>query len=368
MHLCTLCIVEANCCSVTGIVHAGQSLPMEDGRHKYLAASYVRKLCGHYCFAGLIPRTPQHVPVADAEPASPVSDAQSHGSEDEEASVASWADLNLPDVDHATRQVILNSIRAGAASDEDEEDEELLQLLSEPSQTDSQPAKGYHDDSMRPSSDKTEHSEVETELGSSSISNLSSQASDAATSVPQTSVRLRDGSSEDDAAQAVLPSANQPFNSDVAPSASHVSASSDPDSPAELREYTQTRGSRPAAHNQLDGDDRDEYRQWDQDYWEQKDPQAVDNTVAAAQIWSRIIRMPRKRGKHIIVDVCSAQQNEGATSGVNTSEGHLVRQIIATTDKRTWLGAGGYRLVRKSRWGDLWPKYYQDYALTQKPA
>ena len=78
--------------------------------------------------------------------------------------------------------------------------------------------------------------------------------------------------------------------------------------------------------------------------------------------------MPRKRGKHIIVDVCSAQQNEGATSGVDTSEGHLVRQIIATTDKRTWLGAGGYRLVRKSRWGDLWPKYYQDYALTQKPA
>ena len=92
----------------------------------------------------------------------------------------------------------------------------------------------------------------------------------------------------------------------------------------------------------------------------------MDTTIDAAQVWSRIIRTPRKRGKHIIVDICSPEQDPTTESGVDTSQGHLVRQIIATTDKRTWLGPAGYRLARKSRWGDLWPKFYQDYALTQK--
>ena len=309
------------------------------------------------------------MPVADAETASPTPAAVSHDSEDEEASVASWADLNLPDMDDATRQVILNSIRASAASDEDEEDEELLQLLSEPSQTISESAKGPLNAPDRFTTDKTEDPAVESGLEARAISSsVSSQASDTATSAPQTSTGLRHGFSESEVVHAVLPPDNLPLSSDAAPLASYVPASSASDSPAELSQHQQAKSSRPAAHNQLDGDDRDDYRQWDQDYWEGRDPQAVDNAVAAAQIWSRIIRMPRKRGKHIIVDVCSAQQNQDASSGVDTSEGHLVRQIIATTDKRTWLGAGGYRLVRKSRWGDLWPKYYQDYALTQKPA
>ena len=113
-------------------------------------------------------------------------------------------------------------------------------------------------------------------------------------------------------------------------------------------------------------DSLDDYNQWDQAYWQDRAPEAMDTTIDAAQVWSRIIRTPRKRGKHIIVDICSPEQDPTTESGVDTSQGHLVRQIIATTDKRTWLGPAGYRLARKSRWGDLWPKFYQDYALTQK--
>ncbi|KAK9909809.1 hypothetical protein WJX75_007685 [Coccomyxa subellipsoidea] len=39
-------------------------------------------------------------------------------------------------------------------------------------------------------------------------------------------------------------------------------------------------------------------------------------------------------------------------------EGALVRQVVASSNKQTWLGPAGYRLARKARWGDLWPAHY----------
>ena len=41
--------------------------------------------------------------------------------------------MNLPEMDDATRQVIVDSIRANAASDDEEDEEELLQMLNQPS-------------------------------------------------------------------------------------------------------------------------------------------------------------------------------------------------------------------------------------------
>lgn len=40
-------------------------------------------------------------------------------------------------------------------------------------------------------------------------------------------------------------------------------------------------------------------------------------------------------------------------------------QVIGKDEKRGWLGNAGYRLVRKLRWGDLWPLPYQLQANTQ---
>ena len=117
---------------------------------------------------------------------------------------------------------------------------------------------------------------------------------------------------------------------------------------------------------------------------------AVDSRMAAAAAadswsWGRIIRHPRKRSKHIIFDVCTAnasmplhqrQNVDQVWAGSNTlqtdrlgdrkqeghrglgGEGALVRQVVASSDKQTWLGPAGYRLARKARWGDLWPAHY----------
>ena len=118
--------------------------------------------------------------------------------------------------------------------------------------------------------------------------------------------------------------------------------------------------------------------------------------VAAAEShhWGRIIRQPRKRNKHIIFDVCAAaaslprhQQEElsmqhaaerpllrhGKSGNVQRDgarqlgkEGVLMQQVIASADKKGWLGPAGYRLARKARWGDLWPTYYANRAITPR--
>ena len=218
-------------------------------------------------------------------PAQP--EAADSDSEDSDAeSAAAWSAMNLPGMNEATRQLILDSIKANAASDEEEDEDDLREMLND-------------DPDM-----------------------LADEEGDSSAGVEQ--------------------EAEEP--------PSHAR-------PAKVQ----------AAFKKLDSDTLEDYEQWDQDYWRSNMPEAVDATVAAAQIWSRIIRPPRKRGQHIIMDVCSSRPHATDPDAVDTSNGHLVRQIVATTDKRTWLGPGGYRLTRKSRWGDLWPKYYQDYAQTHQP-
>ena len=128
----------------------------------------------------------------------------------------------------------------------------------------------------------------------------------------------------------------------------------------------------------------------DLEYDSDEEEGAVDSRMAAAAAadswsWGRIIRHPRKRSKHIIFDVCTAnasiplhqRQNvdqvwagsspvQADRLGGRKQEGHrrlggegaLVRQVVASSDKRTWLGPAGYRLARKARWGDLWPTHY----------
>lgn len=59
----------------------------------------------------------------------------------------------------------------------------------------------------------------------------------------------------------------------------------------------------------------------------------------------------------MVVDLCSAAW---APHGhVDQREGRLVRQVLRKRDKQALLGPAGYRLARRSRWGDLWPMFYQ---------
>ncbi len=69
---------------------------------------------------------------------------------------------------------------------------------------------------------------------------------------------------------------------------------------------------------------------------------AVSAAVAAAAAgWSRIVRPPRKRSGHVVLDLC-------------TATGGLQRRVVAASHAAV-LGPGSYRLARKARWGDNWP-------------
>ncbi|KAK9817094.1 hypothetical protein WJX72_009470 [[Myrmecia] bisecta] len=96
--------------------------------------------------------------------------------------------------------------------------------------------------------------------------------------------------------------------------------------------------------------------------WRQTDPHAVAGAIAATSRWSRIIRTPRKRGRHVMIDVCAAHDDDSGTG----AQGVLLNQIVGRADRQTWLGPRGYRFARASRWGDLWPTHYQERAITQQ--
>ncbi len=246
--------------------------------------------------------------------------------EEEDSDSAAWAAMNLPEMDDATRQLILKSIKANAASDEEEDEEELLQMLSQP-------------------------------VASEGATDLPQEAGSALATMTTASTAVADSRAE---TQTDMPHALQTDDKSILPqelSTSSIEHGDVEDAPSVSRIVK-------LPPRKVDAGSLEGYDQWDQNYWRDKEPEAVDATLAAAQVWSRIIRTPRKRGKHIILDVCSPQMHGNEV--VDTSHGHLVRQVVATTDKKTWLGPGGYRLARKSRWGDLWPKFYQDYALTHK--
>ncbi|GLC44611.1 hypothetical protein PLESTF_001658400 [Pleodorina starrii] len=131
--------------------------------------------------------------------------------------------------------------------------------------------------------------------------------------------------------------------------------------------------------------------------------------------WGRLVRSPRLRGGHVILDMCvgpqhhypdsppgapeqdaegapadadavtvdpctaaaeaagglqraSAASSDGvggiaASGGQSPSssgrpEGRLVQQVVAKSARRGWMGAPAYRLARRLSWGDCWPDWY----------
>ncbi|CAI5469299.1 unnamed protein product [Closterium sp. Yama58-4] len=72
-------------------------------------------------------------------------------------------------------------------------------------------------------------------------------------------------------------------------------------------------------------------------------PPRGDRFANLSPEWSRVIREPRRRGQHVIVDVCASVDGRGR-------RGELQRLLFSKAAGRV-----EYRFARKVRWGDLWP-------------
>ena len=70
----------------------------------------------------------------------------------------------------------------------------------------------------------------------------------------------------------------------------------------------------------------------------------------------RIIRPPRKRGGHVLLDVC-AEVTRGP-GGTQQDGAAIVRHVVAQSDGTKWMGRAAYQLARSANWGDLWPAAY----------
>jgi hypothetical protein len=91
--------------------------------------------------------------------------------------------------------------------------------------------------------------------------------------------------------------------------------------------------------------------------WQQRDGKGVARARAAATMWSRVLRRPLKRGRHVVLDLCVAAPDQRS--------GALERHIVAWSDRhRPWLGPAAYRLARRLSVGDLWPTvYHKNYRV-----
>uniref|UniRef100_A0A383V6H0 Uncharacterized protein n=1 Tax=Tetradesmus obliquus TaxID=3088 RepID=A0A383V6H0_TETOB len=97
----------------------------------------------------------------------------------------------------------------------------------------------------------------------------------------------------------------------------------------------------------------------------------LGHAAAASVSWSRIIRPPRKRGGHVILDVCAAAAAAAAAAdsadpaaaaaagadgaaGLLPAAGQLERHVVAKSDAKKWMGRAAYSMARDAQWGDLW--------------
>jgi len=79
-------------------------------------------------------------------------------------------------------------------------------------------------------------------------------------------------------------------------------------------------------------------------------------------IWSRynarVLRPPRKRKGHVMIDLCSVLDEYGADLGEN--EATIIRQTISKAKAKSFWGSDEvYRASRRVRWGDSWPAIFQ---------
>ncbi|KAG2424252.1 hypothetical protein HXX76_014635 [Chlamydomonas incerta] len=146
-------------------------------------------------------------------------------------------------------------------------------------------------------------------------------------------------------------------------------------------------------------------------------PADVALALASSYGWGRLLRPPRRRGGHVLLDVCmgpqqqylfvdqpvdntaaaaaaaaataaaaaaaeragegaqgaggvgGGQRADGGSGGAERSReraeqeqestaGRTVQQIVARSARKSWMGAPAYRMARQLGWGDVWPDWF----------
>ena len=92
--------------------------------------------------------------------------------------------------------------------------------------------------------------------------------------------------------------------------------------------------------------------------WRERDPESYGLAAAASYGWPRIIRPPRRRGGHVVLDLCAPAPEADTAGNLGLLRGRLERHVVARSDAAKWMGRAAYRMARQLRWGDLWPGAY----------
>jgi ribosomal protein RSM22 (predicted rRNA methylase) len=105
-------------------------------------------------------------------------------------------------------------------------------------------------------------------------------------------------------------------------------------------------------------------------------PEAEEATRRSSSAWSRVLRPPRKRSGHVVLDLCSAvgvdgeplrdtiesdsDSGGGGGGGGGRRRGVLLRQIVSKGKSNREIGGiAPFKVARRAAWGDLWPLDYQ---------
>ena len=265
--------------------------------------------------------------------------------------------MDLEELDEDTRQLVLEAMAPGSGADTDDDDVSAAQAPTAPG-TGLQPTGGGRaqaglGSTAGPAQDQSAMLDSEELPGPAPPSQALPHAQGPRQSLLTAQLH-----------PAHLPEPGVPPAAAGADTVHGVAADGDLESAAAAGADT-THGAAAASRLELESgaaDDDEWYDRWDEDYFRKKHPEAFAAAVKASQSWSRIVRVPRKKGKHVLLDVCTACGPDSAPA----SQGALLQQVVAAADRRRWLGPAGYRLARKSRWGDLWPAYYQKHAINHK--
>ena len=114
-------------------------------------------------------------------------------------------------------------------------------------------------------------------------------------------------------------------------------------SPAEARGYEAPNGSQVSNSLEEQAEDADSQEQGDEalgldEHWRLHHPQHLSRAAAASAAWSRIIRRPRKRRRHVLVDICTA------SGSVKSNEpGELCYGCLVMAQGTLWDAWSAYR-------------------------
>ena len=254
------------------------------------------------------------------------------------------ADDELRLLDPETRQLVMESMASGSDSDLGLDDEER------------EPVEEFTP-SMAPSNEDMDGPDLMLEAGTASHADMQqARQPDVSASVDSTSPSMSFEAADQDSGSPSLLSHWQGGASPVS------AATCMPAEPGVTATNANARSDHLLLAANSESSEVDSEAEADSEAEEEElfvDEEEMETAKAASKSWSRVVRKPRTRHRHVILDVCAAKRT---AAGQLPSEGQLLQQVVGKADI-AWAGAKGYRIARKARWGDLWPTFFQDQAI-----